>query len=605
MKPVRSHWLAFVTGALAFSILMTTLAIVAWQDFSWQKVLLAEGAMALGAIAIFFVGNLKLKFPKLSLLSSIRQTATGLAFAIFALLLSFSPARAYHSFYQPFALQNLDAGVDFHQDTAFHSTLIQSILNFGFPSTGQHGAPLTFYYTLSHYIDAFACWVGGLNPYLSAGLLFHFKKLILILLISLFLAQITKGKSALFRSISLLLLLPAFIGTWTIIGSEGLWSTTAVILVSMPRIYAILKTANPTTKQYLYLSLVLFLTGFGKFSSSLMLALFAVLMLIHAQRKSRKFWLFSFNWLGMYAVMAYLFTLSHTTAPIGTSLSNMLNFLSIIHSEHAAKSLIAIYALLALFAILNLRFRTSLFKRFTIAIFVMFVALALLSSHFGKSDILYFTFALLFTTLIFGVPLLLEHLEINRQDKSTWMLAALLAVTTAVIPQTTLHVLGSTPKDVKTAIHTVNQGFFATVEEQTGSRVSILGLLRGAKLPHPKPGRLQTFLTSLTQFTEREKLNAQNSVLYIPKKIFENETKFISGPYWAKGLLFYSLTGIPLVHGSPELWLGYGFGNYKQADTWTNSPADLQEFCGMQKTVITVTDFTHPTFNKDSCAKVN
>lgn len=601
MKLVRSHWLAFVTGAVALTAVMTLQALVAWQDFSAAKVLLVEAAMALSAIAILFLGNLRFAFPKLSFASVIRQVAAGLSFAVIALLSCFAPANLYNSYYQPFALENLDAGVKFHQDTAFHSALIQSILNFGYPSTAQHGTPVTFYYTLSHYLDAFACWASGLNPYLSAGLLFHFKKLILVLLISLFIAKVTKGKTALFRSIAYVLLMPVFIGTWTIIGSEGLWSATAVILVAAPRIYEILKNANPTTKQYLYLTVVIFLIGFGKFSSGLMMALVIGLVLIQVQFKNRKFWIFSFIWLGMYSVMAYLFSISNTTAPVATSLLNSLNFLSIVNSERAMKCLIALYVLLILMVLLNRMYRTENIMRFTYSLLSAFVVLALLASHFVKTDIFYFTFGLLFTALVFCVQLLFENLTIELTNRRSLVVAAVLVVCTGVMPQTTLHVLGSKPKDLKSAIHKANYGFFENLNAETGTKSTIVTLLKGAKLPQVHPGNMQKFLSALKIFTQQNQLNAHNSVLYIPKHVFQEETGYLKGRFWAKGLLFYSLTGIPMIHGSPVLWLGYGFGNYRANDLWTNNATDFKQICTGGKSIITVTDFTNPTFTDTSC----
>jgi hypothetical protein len=602
MKPVRSHWLAFVTGAVALMTVMTLQALVAWQEFTGAKVLLAEAAMALAAIAFFLLANPRFKFVNLTLFSAIRQASAGLGFAVIALLSCFAPANLYNSYYQPFALENLDSGIKFHQDTAFHSALIQSILNFGYPSIAQHGTPVTFYYTLSHYLDAFACWISGLNPYLSAGLLFHFKKLILILIITWFIAQVTRGKSALFRSLAYILLLPVFVGTWTIIGSEGLWSATAVILVSAPRVYQILRNATPSTKQYLYLTLVLFLIGFGKFSSGLMIALFIGLMLLPIQFKTRKFWFFSVSWLAMYSVMAYLFSISNTTAPVATSLLNTLNFLSIVNAERSMKCLIALYVLLLLFGLLSREYRTETIRRFARTLFAAFGVLALLASHFAKTDLFYFTFGLLFAALVFGIQILFENLKVEFKNRKSLAIAAILVLCTAAIPQTTLHLLGSTPKDLKSAIHKANYGFFENLNSETGTKSTFVTLLKGAKLPHVQPGPMQKFLVAFENFTQQNHLNAHNAVLYIPKHIFQDETSYLKGRYWAKGMLFYSLTGIPLIHGSPVLWLGYGFGNYSESDLWTNTAKDLNQICSGGKSVITVSDFSNPTFTVTSCS---
>lgn len=74
-----------------------------------------------------------------------------------------------------YPLLETELGLNYHRDTVFHVSIIQSILNFGYASTAQHGTPVLNYHVLSHYIDALIIFLTKVDPYDSYGMFFTLK----------------------------------------------------------------------------------------------------------------------------------------------------------------------------------------------------------------------------------------------------------------------------------------------------------------------------------------------------------------------------------------------------------------------------------------------
>jgi len=601
MRGAKSHWFAFATGLAVLTVAMNAEALAVWQGFGRAHVLLAELGLLAPAAALTLLGfprlrSANLRLPRLSVPALIRQGIAGSAFGVVAFLACFAPVTIYGAYYQAFPMAALDAGLRYHQDTAFHTALIQSILNFGFPSTAQHLTPLTFYYTLSHYTDALASLISGIAPFAATGLLFHFKKLIALVAIAVFLARATAGRSALFRAVSVVLMLPAFIGTWTLIGSEGLWTASIILLAIAPRVWKLLKDGNPTTRSYLYLTAVLLVLGVAKFASGLMLALLIGLWLVQLRARSAKFWLFGGIWLAMYSALAYLFSLSNTTASVPTSLANAISYWTVRGADRSAPSLVALYVILGVSVVLWLRWRTAEAKRFVVTQLGALLVLGALASHFAKTDEFYFTYGVLFVVLTLAIQLAAEQLRVAFRKPFSVAVAILVIAATAAIPQTSLSAFGTSKHDLISAVHKADNAYLADLNRITSKHTSVTKLLRGAHLPKAKPGVATKFVNSLHAFENEHSLTSKNAVLWVPKHIFLTQTNFMVGKWWAKGLLMYAITGVPLVHGSPTLWLGYGYANYTAADLWTNDASSLEPVLTGGKNVIVVKDLQQPRF---------
>jgi hypothetical protein len=568
----KSHLIAFAAGSVTLTFCMFLSAIQVGSDFAPAQVVAAGLGylFILAAMAIASGVRPKLRLPTLK--ASSIQMFIGAAFGLLVFW-RISQEHPFLRYYQPHALKNLDSGIPFHQDTAFHSALIQSILSFGYPSTAQHGAPVTFYYALSHYLDAFACWVSSMAPYQSAAVFFEFKKLLLVLAIGCFVMLATRDKSAVFRFGAMFVSVPVFIGTWSAIGSEGLWSASILLLLAASKLIELLKRPRLGWRQFGFIVVMVCLVSGAKLSSGVMLA--AVLGPLLIQRHFKNYWL----WLSaaalatFFGAAALLFSSSNKVSePRGFSLSDSINFLNFTTQEQSVDYLIGIYAVLALTTIFAGLIRSQMLSQLLIANSAATLVLSALASHFNKSDQYYFSFGLLNALLVFSIPLLFESINPRWQLRTlgAWVLAATMFASAFFMPQSYEHVFGLS-------------------KEQIAAQRLDKFTVRATSL--------ESFEKALNRYLIENHLNKRESLLFVPKWMFKNRKMQFKGQTWAHGLLLYAVTGVPLWHGSPEIHDGYGFGNYSAADTWVNNDNDgMAQQCSMGKKVIRVRSFSEPTF---------
>ncbi|EPZ8204082.1 hypothetical protein ACXWHM_004825, partial [Enterobacter hormaechei] len=79
-----------------------------------------------------------------------------LAISIIVMIYALSFYDSYMNKYFSFnPIFDVDTHNIWHKDSAYNISIIQSIINFGYPSIGLDGHKLTAYHVLSHYADAF------------------------------------------------------------------------------------------------------------------------------------------------------------------------------------------------------------------------------------------------------------------------------------------------------------------------------------------------------------------------------------------------------------------------------------------------------------------
>jgi len=111
----------------------------------------------------------------------------------------------------------------------------------------------------------------------------------------------------------------------------------------------------------------------------------------------------------------------------------------------------------------------------------------------------------------------------------------------------------------------------------------------------------------LYQFLKQNKLSKRDVLLYIPKEIFEKEMFVSVKKKWAKGMLFYAVTGIPLVNGVQKIDSIYGYLEYGEETLWTQlNKFDKEKVCKMidRRYVITINDLDKPIFELYMCEKL-
>jgi hypothetical protein len=117
---------------------------------------------------------------------------------------------------------------------------------------------------------------------------------------------------------------------------------------------------------------------------------------------------------------------------------------------------------------------------------------------------------------------------------------------------------------------------------------------------------LHSFKKKLSQFMIEHNLHAKNSLLFIPKNIFESEISKFQGKSWARGHLIYAVTGIPLYKGLEKVnhHLSYGIKDYtSEALTQYRDDFKIINACKLNKDIIIVEDFVEKKFSFKKCKK--
>lgn len=177
------------------------------------------------------------------------------------------------SYPHPLILLETELGLGWNHDTAYNVSLIQSILNYGYPSTAQHGHPFRFYHALSHYVDALILLIARIDPYDSYGLLFHFKFSAFLSSIVIAVSAITQREKVSVYLISIILLTPLIVGNGLAIGSHSQWFASILTLMSAPFLYStIYRDGSVPVPRFLAIFAIIVAIALAKVSSSLMLA---------------------------------------------------------------------------------------------------------------------------------------------------------------------------------------------------------------------------------------------------------------------------------------------------------------------------------------------
>lgn len=241
-----------------------------YLQFSLSEVL----AVSLLFLAIMImIGMVFLKIEKPFRLSINKKNLIIATFIFLILVLyTITSSENIDWFLHPLILSETELHVWWNNDTAYHVSLIQSILNWGYPSIAQHGHPFRVYHVLTHYIDASILKIVGLEPYDSYGLLTHFKYFTLFSSIILFIWALTRRRGILTFLLSIVFLPPLVFGTGIAISSHGLWMPSIISLLSAAFVYSIIFDEKGISNSGLFALFAIIVTvALGKISSGLML----------------------------------------------------------------------------------------------------------------------------------------------------------------------------------------------------------------------------------------------------------------------------------------------------------------------------------------------
>lgn len=191
--------------------------------------------------------------------------AISIIITLYALSFYDSYMNRYFSFNPIF---DVDTHNIWHKDTAYNLSIIQSIINFGYPSIGLDGHKLTAYHVLSHYVDAFLLTVSGLPIYDSYGFTSYVKAT--FLLCSIYIFCYKHSKNVITSSVAFLFVAPFIVSSWHAINSHALWLPSFILVFSAGFTFNFLYSGEtPSLKKYNIITAISILLCLGKISTGL------------------------------------------------------------------------------------------------------------------------------------------------------------------------------------------------------------------------------------------------------------------------------------------------------------------------------------------------
>lgn len=540
--------------------------------------------------------------------------------ACMALLAAFaySPSKEFVLYVSNFPLLQAESGRGWHQDTAFHVALIQSILHNGWPSVAQHGAPVTFYHVLSHYVDAAILMLTGLDPWDSYGLLYSYKEFLLISALVIIVAFASQGIGILFFGLSLLFFIPVAIGTWHAIGSHGLWFTSLINILFMPMVFRTLfKDTILTNRDYIYIFIMGLLLALGKVSTGVGFVGLVLCFLWLKNPRSLQVYLLGIFWslffIGYKSLFTYGVPFKAQASSIVESMTSRSNaLLAMLVQEYFVRNEILV-VLLSMVAciVFYIYSRNSNIIKFIFSAFASVLSIVLFfifGPEMNSSDLYYFIYGLdsqliLLTYFIFAS--IWRNGELQK-NKASWIheykWGIIFAFVTVLVPKVQFNFF---KPDIKYVVNSFVFGPYVQISSLPSvpkpasiGNANRLGVSFDAATDRP----LTVLKSEIAMLQMREKLTASNSLLFVPKEVFDNEVAVFKGPVWARGMLVTAVTGMSLVHGLNELKTAYGYGVYDENALW-RSRNDLASgnACSFGKTIIVVEQLSPPKLSELPC----
>lgn len=544
-------------------------------------------------------------------------------FLLLVILSSILPAQIL-SFTNPLILLETELGLGWNHDTAFNIALIQSILNFGYPSTAQNGHPIIIYHALSHYVDALILGITRVQPYDSYGLLFHFKVFLLTSSAALFISTITRRRSANIYFISIILFIPLIIGNGLGIGSHSLWFSSILMLISAPYIFSKLFKKAPESSIYLYTLFLIIIIALTKISSGIMLAslIFSIIFinkpkilttyifgavliiffylwgLLYISNGSKV--LLNYSSLGIYDFINYYFLRElypgafKITPFIITSILTILTIFLISFNRIVGATLVSsIFSSIMLYFITNnisnpsdiWYFQYSL--SFPLLLMTFYMCINYGTVYFEKINILNcsifteinksrFTIKIL-VPIIFAAIFSAISFYLSRPHNAIYNLISNISITIQSVNTQQFSIINrKLPADIRLSIKRLYMDGFDTLKDRLNAEFSSFRVLNDLSL------KLDSQLSI-------RGLVKKNVALFIPKEIFDESLKKFGGSNWDQGLLIYAVTGIQLIHGVGDIPYGYGFSIYSKQSSASRVEVNMFDLVNSCK----IADITH------------
>jgi len=494
--------------------------------------------------------------------------------------------------YPFFPLDTIDASELVGKDTIFHVTLMNSIINFGYPSTGLNDAPLFVYHTLSHYLESGISVVSGISPIDTLGLFYGLKIVVLLAAMLFFLYQATKNNSFVYFLLSIALVIPVLMSRWVITWSLSLWLPSFILLATAFFIYTTINSSKPlSNRAFIAIGVIGVLLSLGKLSSGFFFMLVAGLHLLFNFVKDRRVYVLGVLWF-VFLVVYGLAVADDRSGSILGSLSFVERIAStarmVLLLGALPRAVFDIYILLLFLAVAFFIYRRKSTRNLLISLAFGFVATcAMQFLQLNFRDIRYFHHGLFFIVFVLAVIDFFQIFgsgnDVRKFDIRTfWRKPSLvLGVIAVVMTLTVSHAAVKMPKSLK--------GVFSIQENKP--LVS----------PTSQGPQLTRFRGDLDTFMGENNLSDRSSLLFIPLELWTELSPKMPDipvqPSWTNPLVIYAISGVPLVNGVFGSSTSYGFSAYGPNDAAIPQSQFLgSDPCRFGKFVIEVKSWSPSSF---------
>ena len=593
--------------SLFFYIPSTIFACFVFVQFEISEILFVAGFFFIILIILcyilssnIFTGKLYIKKFNIFLL---------LIISCYLLIILSSENPYWYNYFRTFPLFEAENNLGWHKDTAFHVSIIRSYNLFGFPSVGQHGAPLIIYHTLSHLIDSIGVAFAGIDAWDSYGLFFYFKRVLLIITILIFITLVCQKSKVLVYLSSVIIVLPAIIGDWHAVGSHGLWFSSLLLIASAPLVFDIISENKNKFSDFIILFFIIICISLAKISHGAILLILVCTIIFLNNKKKLQFYTF-FLCAGLFLFTFIYFFNQNVFFSFKFNIINILDFLTFKKYNYFLKE---IYLQILLIIAVVVFYKSKLAINLFISAIFSLLVLSLISAQtfFSPSDIYYFSYALQIILYILVYQLVMNLFQLKRRSifirkiQDNNILNNFFIIFLILLSLYNARYLIFTPKKILDYFYSQPFSQINNYDNELKVTTSKIFINRNYINFKKYPRQLNSFKQELSLFMILHNLHAKNSLLFISKNIFENEISKFEGPSWARSYLIYAVTGIPLYKGLETVESqNYGIKDYtSEALIQYRNDFKIANACKFNKDIIIVENFTKKEFSLKKCEK--
>lgn len=449
-------------------------------------------------------------------------------------------------------------------------------------------------------------------------MLYYYKSVLLLCAILVFIMDVTKGRGVVVFLTCVLIFSPVLTGSWRAVVSHGLWFPSLVLIFSAPYVFKVITNGKSLRSiDLVSLFCIAVLVSAGKVSTGFMFSVFIGFSLWFSFFRDWRIYVFGFLLIGFFWTYQINITVSKGLSVPDWSLFEQYLFL--VKSDWGILKMIYI-----IFACLLLIYISTFSKKCFKILGASFCSIIVLGVLYAiqpdliKSDRWFFANGLYFNLILVGfqiftnvfldsqlkfIPKSLPYVSFCVRCALIVLIAFASVINNSfdgLLGRNRFDVLSAKFYDFKHFYNELKDGFYRNIKQIEGlERVQVGKLFADREFiafdSYERP--LKRFRDSLHNFIESNDLRVSDTLLLVPREVFEESLSRFGGDDWCRGLLLYAVTGVPLLNGVHSLHPHYGFSDYYETETLlSNEAIASMSFDDIEKNVVIVEDFSEGKF---------